>query len=255
MFRKNSFFLLFILSFAFIQGSSNCQSFGFGCLGFVGGYGGYSYQKYDAVGLNKYVNAFNETYKGSLASPMGSFNTETGYRVGINFFRANIQGFILTTKGFYQGLTEKNSATINSLDGNSNALFELDLKNYGLGIDIGTSITGALSWKVIDAAILYNMATFTDTRNSPGPTTEVMQYNNEKYILGYNIGTGFILQIIKRYISLEGAAGYTAFSIDRMLSSGGQPMPISENSQQPMSNFIQSGGFSAVVQLNVGFPL
>jgi hypothetical protein len=224
-------------------------------LGFVSGYGGYSYQKYDAVGLNNYVTGFNDTYKGSLSSPMGLFGELTGYRVGINFFRANITGFILTTKGFYQNLTEKNSASINSTDGSSNALFELDLKNYGIGFDLGTSITHILSWKVVDAALLYNMADFTDTRNSFGPTTVVMEYNNQKYVLGYNIGTGFILQIIKEYISLEGTAGYTAFSIDRMTGNNGQQMPLTENSGQPMSNFIEAGGFSAVVQLNIGFPL
>lgn len=253
--RKNSVCLLIVLSIVSFQSSLICQSFGFGCLGFVGGYGGYSYQKYDAAGLNNYVKGFNDDNKNSLASPMGNFGTETGYRVGINFFRANVKGFILTTKGFYQSLTEKNSATINSANGSSNAIFELDLKNYGIGLDLGTSITGALSWKVVDAALLYNMATFTDTRNSPGATTVVLNYNNEKYVLGYTVGTGFILEIIDQYISLEGVAGYTAFSIDRMKSDNGQQMPSSENSQQPMSNFIASGGFNAVVQLNIGFPL
>jgi hypothetical protein len=255
MFRNNSASIFIALSIILLPGSSKCQSFGFGCLGFVAGYGGYSYQKYDPVGLNNYVKAFNENYNGSLSSPMGNFGIESGYRVGINFFRANLKGFILTTKGFYQYLTEKNSTAINSIEGSSNAIFELDLRNYGIGVDLGTSITNALSWKVIDAALLYNATAFTDTRNSPGPTTIVLEYNNEKYILGYNIGTGFILQIIKQYISLEGAAGYTAFSVDRMKSDTGQPMPLSENSQQTMSNFIESGGFSAVVQINIGFPL
>ena len=206
-------FLIVVLSVVLFQNSSFCQSFGFGCLGFVGGYGGYSYQKYNAPGLNNYVKDFNQNYKGSLSSPMSNFGTETGYRVGINFFRANIKGFILTTKGFYQSLTEKNSATINyftasSVNGNantsnSNAIFELDLKSYGLGLDLGTSITNALSWKVVDAALLYNMASFTDTRNFPGAATEVFNYNNEKYILGYTVGTGFILEIIDQYISLK----------------------------------------------------
>lgn len=252
-------FFMIVLSVVLFQDSSFSQSFGFGCLGFVGGYGGYSYQKYNAPGLNNYVKDFNQTYKGSLSSPMSNFGTQTGYRVGINFFRANIRGFILTTKGFYQSTTEKNSANINyftanSNNGGSNAIFELDIKNYGLGLDLGTSITGALSWKVVDAAILYNMATFTDTRNYPNAATSVLSYDNEKYILGYSVGTGFILEIIDQYISLEGMAGYTNFAIDRMRSSNG-PMPLTEGSSQPMSNFIESGGFNAVVQLNVGFPL
>ncbi|MDR3626737.1 MAG: hypothetical protein P4L45_07880, partial [Ignavibacteriaceae bacterium] len=102
MYRKNSAYLLVVLSIILLPGSSVCQSFGFGCLGFVGGYGGYSYQKYNATGLNNYVNGFNEDHKDSLSSPMGKFGVASGYRVGINFFRANIKGFILTTKGFYQ---------------------------------------------------------------------------------------------------------------------------------------------------------
>ncbi len=232
------------------------QTFGFGCLGFVGGYGGYSYQEFDAKGLNEYVSAFNISNKDSLSSPMGKFGKAKGYRVGINFFRANIKGFILTTKGFYQAITEKNSATMTSANGTSNITYQLDLNNWGLGLDLGTSITGGLSWKVIDAAVLLNTVTFTNTLNMPGPTTIVKKYNNEKYVLGYSVGTGFILDIVEQYISIEGLAGYSFFSIDKMKSDdSSNEMPAAENSAQPMRNFIASGGFNAVVQLNVGFPL
>lgn len=234
---------------------SKAQSFGFGCLGFVGGYAGFSYQKYDAKGLNNYVAAFNSANKDSLSSPMSKFGEATGYRIGINLFRANLKGFILTTKGFYQYLTEKNSADINGADGTSNAVYEVELRNWGFGIDLGTAITDILSWKVIDAALLYNTASFTNTRNSPGPVTTLNIYNSEKYSLGYSVGTGFILQLIDRYISLEGAAGYASFKIDKMQTSNGTELATSESSQEPMRNFISSGGFNAVVQLNIGFPL
>ncbi len=254
MYSKKLFFFLFIFSLI-ISDKAYSQSFGFGCLGFVGGYGGYSYQAYDPKELNSYVDAFNNNNKDSLSSLMGKFGQARGYRIGINFFRANLKGFILTTKGFYQYLTEKNSTTINSTLGNSTAIYELDLKNWGVGIDLGTSITGALSWKVIDAAILFNSITFTDTRNSPGPSSFVKKYNNEKSVLGYTFGTGFILAIIDQYISIEGTAGYTIFSIDMMKGDSGNEMPASEDSLQPMRNFIASGGFNAVIQLNIGFPL
>ncbi|MCL5029295.1 MAG: hypothetical protein M1480_09805 [Bacteroidetes bacterium] len=254
MYSKKLIFFVFIFSLI-ISDKAKSQSFGFGCLGFVGGYGGYSYQAYDPKGLNSYVDNFNSYNKDSLSSPMGKFGQAKGYRVGINFFRANIKGFILTTKGFYQYLIEKKSATINSDGGSSTIIYELDLKNWGVGIDLGTTISGALSWKVIDAAVLFNTVTFTDTRNIPGPTTLVKRYNNENTILGYTFGTGFILAIVDQYISIEGVAGYTIFSIDRMKADDGSEMPLSENSSQPMRNFIASGGFNAVIQLNVGFPL
>ncbi len=247
--------ILLIIYYLTLNGITKAQSFGFGCLGFVGGYGGYSYQAYDANGLNSYVNDFNKNNKDSMTALMGKFGQAKGYRVGINFFRANIKGFILTTKGFYQYLIEKNSATINSDAGNTTAIYELDIKNWGIGIDLGTTISSAISWKVIDASLLFNTVTFTDTRNMPGPATSVNSYENEKPSLSYTFGTGFILTIIDQYISIEGTAGYTVLSIDRMKSGGGNEMPLTENSSQPMRNFITSGGFNAVIQLNVGFPL
>ncbi len=232
------------------------QTFGFGCLGFVGGYGGYSYQEFDAKGLNDYVSTYNLDNKDSLSSPMRKFGKAQGYRVGINFFRANIKGFILTTKGFYQALNEKNSASMITAQGTSNSTYQLNLTNWGLGLDLGTSIVGGLSWKVIDAAVLFNTVTFTNTLNLPGPTTVIKKYNNEKYVLGYSVGTGFILDIIEQYVSIEGLAGYTFFSIDKMKADdSAAEMPAVENSNQPMRNFIASGGFNAVIQLNVGFPL
>ena len=255
MHNMKSICLMIVFAGLLLPVTLSAQTFGFGCLGLVGGYGGYSYQVYNPKGLNDYVTSFNDSFKDSLSSALGKFGKARGYRVGINLFRADIKGFILTTKGFYQYLIEKNSADILSSSGKSTVIYEVDLKNWGIGIDLGTSISGALSWKVIDAAVLFNSATFTNTLNSPGPTTIVMKYNSEKSTLGYTIGTGFILAIIDQYISLEGTAGYTVFSIDKMKSDDGSELTSSENSTEPMRNFISSGGFNAVVQLNIGFPL
>ena len=250
-----SIFLSIAFCLTLFSVTSNAQTFGFGCLGFVGGYAGYSYQAYKPTGLNDYVDSFNSEIKDSLTSPMGSFSKLQGYRVGINFFRADIKGFILTAKGFYQYLNEKKSASTLSYLGSSNITYELELRNWGVGIDLGTVITGALSWKVIDAAFLYNSATFTNTMNTPGPATTIITYNNENPSLGYTIGTGFILSVIQRYISIEGTAGYSVFKIDRMITSSGTELTVSDNSSEVMRNFITAGGFNAVIQLNVGFPL
>lgn len=229
--------------------SAKAQAFGFGCLGFVGGYAGYSYQRYTPTGLNDYINVFNESQNDSLASPMGEFGKARGYRVGLNFFRANLEGFILTTKGFYQHLTEKNEASV----GETSTSLKLDIKSWGVGLDLGTSITGALSWKVIDAAVLFNSATLTNTANAPG-TTEVKKYQTDASVIGYSVGTGFILEIVDEYISLEGLAGYTVFKIDNV-SDNDIPFPADETAAVPMKNFIESGGFNAVIQINIGFPL
>ncbi|MGB8317364.1 MAG: hypothetical protein WCE54_04520 [Ignavibacteriaceae bacterium] len=243
-----------ILIAVLLSTSINAQTFGFGCLGFVGGFGGYSYQNYKAEGLNNYVAEFNNANEDSLKAPMGNFGTAAGYRVGINFFRAHITGFILTSKGFYQSLLESKDANVNSTFGASNSNYKVRLNTWGVGFDVGTSISGAISWKVIDAALLFNKATFTNTKNSPGSFTDIKEYKSNSKI-GYSIGTGFILQLIDEYISIEGLAAYTVISIDELQMSDGTKLTVSENSSQPVNNFIDAGGFNAVIQLNVGFPL
>jgi hypothetical protein len=248
------FVRVILIASLFYAAKTNAQTFGFGCLGFVGGFGGYSYQIYKAKGLNNYVLEFEKKYQDSLKTPMGNFGTATGYRVGINFFRANFTGIILTSKGFYQSLTESKGTQILSSLGNTGIDYKLKMNTWGLGIDVGTTITGAVSWKVIDAALLFNKATFTNTKNYPGSSTDIREYNSNSK-LGYSIGTGFILQLIDEYISIEGLAAYTVFSIDDLHLSDGTKLTVSENSSQPMNDFIDAGGFNAVIQLNVGFPL
>ena len=234
--------------------SINAQTFGFGCLGFVGGFGGYSFQRYHAEGLNTYVTEFNNANGDSVQAPMTNFGTAAGYRVGINFFRANFTGFILTSKGFYQSLVESKDAQISSTFGSSNSNYKVRLNTWGVGFDVGTAISGAVSWKVIDAALLFNKAIFTNTKNMPGSSSDIKEYKSNSK-LGYSIGTGFILQLIDEYISIEGLAAYTVFSIDELQLSDGTKLTMSEGSTKPMNNFIDAGGFNAVLQLNVGFPL
>jgi hypothetical protein len=252
MFIKYLFFFL-VISFI-ISPYVHGQSFGFGCLGLVGGFGGYSYQKYQPAGFNDYISEFNSIRSDSIRSPMSRFGAAHGFRVGLNFFRADFQGFILTTKGFYQSLSEKHYAEVQSSAGQSNYNYELRLNNWGLGLDLGTSITQSFSWKVIDAAILFNNIRLVDNKNYPGGYTEVAEYKNESTV-GYTIGTGFIYSIVEGYISAEGLIGYTQIIIKTMKLDDGTELTINENSSVPMTNFIDNGGFTIVLQMNIGFPL
>ncbi len=238
-----------------LNSSVNAQAFGFGCLGFVGGYGGYSMQRYEPTGLNNYIQVFNSIRTDSLTEKMPNFGTATGYRAGVNFFRANFSGFILTFKGFYQALREKKSAQLYAVNtGVSSVTYQLDIKGWGAGIDLGTTIIGGLSWKVIDAAVTFNSLNFKTTTNNPSGYTVLLNYATDKPALGYSIGTGFIFDIIEDYISIEGLAGYSVFSIDTVQLADGTILSLNENSAAPMKDFIKSGGFNAVVQLNIGFP-
>ncbi len=255
IFRDLFFIYLFLLATAAL----NAQSFGFGCLGFVGGYGGYSYQKYDPEGFNEYINSFNDARQDSLVSPLESFGKAQGYRVGLNFFRAKIKNFVLSTKGFYQSVTEKHEALEKFETGTRSTTMKVELRNWAIGIDLGISVTKDISWKVVDGALNFNTVILTNTENSTGAKTTINKFKTKSTTIGYTVGTGFILEIIDEYFSIEGTAGYTYLSIENLFDDNGSPLlnPAGINDQTDVvkKDFIAAGGFSAVIQFNIGFPL
>jgi hypothetical protein len=238
------FFLLISIS-----SIAEAQTFGFGCLGFVGGYGGYSYQDYNAAGLNEYIRYWNSLE--FVHSPLDEFSSASGYRVGLNFFRATFEnGIIVTAKGFYQYLSKENKASVGIGASDDNYSMDLTYNNWSLGFDVGWQFTKVVSWKIIDGSLNFNNVTLTETTDLPGETY-VYKYKSDAGVIGYSIGTGIIVAIIKDYVSIEGLAGYTYLVIDNVYNDNGEPFLNSNYKEK----FIDSGGFSAVIQLNVGFPL
>jgi hypothetical protein len=255
MIKKNCYYTVIILSVVLFNTTVNSQTFGFGCLGFFGGYGGIVYQSYKADGLNQFVKYFNEMNSTTLDDPLQEFYGAVGYRVGVNFFRATWEsGFILTAKGYYQSLSRTREASESLVDGNTNYTFELDLKNWAIGVDFGYAITSFLSWKIVDGSINFNNVSLTNTINS-SEGTEVSKYISESNILGYSVGTGLIIFLIKDYISLEGFAGYTGLKIEKLKFDEGDANLLNVLIEEENNNFIEAGGFTGVIQLNLGFPL
>jgi len=256
MIKKNFFYTVFIFSVVTFSTNINSQTFGFGCLGFFSGYGGVVYQSYKADGLNQFVKNFNGPVP--LDSPLEEYYGAFGYRVGVNFFRATWDsGFILTAKGYYQSLSrtrETSKPSETSTDANANYQFELDLKNWAVGVDFGYAITSFFSWKIVDGSINFNNVSLTNTINSP-EGTDVSKYTSDSNVLGYSVGTGLIFFIIKDYISLEGFAGYTGLTIEKLNYDEGNRSRLSALNEDENINFIDSGGFTGVIQLNIGFPL
>ncbi|MBK9098905.1 MAG: hypothetical protein IPM14_12440 [bacterium] len=244
-FKKIFFLLLLFNSFHII----NAQTFGFGCLGFVGGYGGYSYQNYNPAGLNDYIEYWNSLE--FVHSPLDEFSSADGYRLGLNFFRATFENkIIVTAKGFYQYLSEKNKATVGGSTNTDNHTMDLTLKSWSLGFDVGWEFTKVVSWKILDGSLNFNNATLTQTTDLPGES-DVKKYKSDSGVIGYSVGTGIIVAIIKDYISVEGLAGYNHIVIDNLYNENGDSF-LDLNYK---NKFIESGGFSAVIQLNIGFPL
>jgi hypothetical protein len=255
MIKKNFYYTVIVLSVISFSTNINSQTFGFGCLGFFSGYGGVAYQSYKADGLNQFVKYFNEMNSTTLDDPLQDYNGAIGYRVGVNFFRATWEsGFILTAKGFYQSLSRTREASESSVDGNTNYTFELDLKNWAVGVDFGYAITSFLNWKIVDGSINFNNVSLTNTINS-SEGTDVSKYISESGVIGYSVGTGLIIFLIKDYISLEGFAGYTGLKIEKLKFDEGDANLLNVLIEEENNNFIEAGGFTGVIQLNLGFPL
>lgn len=249
MFKK-----IFLVLFALAVTGTNAQKMGFGCFGLVGGFGGYSFQAYNADGLNNYIDAFNKSRKDTLTQSMSKFKASSGYRFGMNFFRANIKNLVLTTKGFYQSMSESHDAKLASASKDYSALYELNVNSWGVGVDIGAKICKPFVWKVIDASVLFNSSEFKITNNYPEAITTIDKYSDDSN-LSYSIGTGFIYSIIANYISLEGTFGYSLISVKNLKNDDGKKLNVDEKSNVEMDGFIKSGGINALLQLNISFPI
>ena len=235
---------LFILFFLF-SGLISAQSCGFGCLGLSGVYGGYSVEKYKLEGLNNELNS----QLAALGNDEGvfKFNEMRGIRFGANIFRAKFSNFFITAKGFYQFLKNTQSTDAKNSAGKKLMESELSLNHWGFGIDLGFPLLSFVNLKLFDGGVNLYTSEITNRFNNTDKTIE----NNFKYssmTTGYYIGSGLIIELIKNYVSLEGTAYYQMVSINNLVDDDGNKFPSSDGK----TKFVDEGGISATVQLNVG---
>lgn len=244
-----------LILFTVLSSVLSAQQLGFGCLGFVGGFAGYEIQGYKPTGLNSYIGSLNTLRSDSLISPGGDFSRLSGYRFGINIIRNRISGFEYTVKGFYSALTETRDLHIRSVLGQKTEEFEVKLNSFGVGIELGSTITKFLSIKIINAEVSYNTAIL--FRRIMVNENQLIREKNTSSAggIGWNVGGGFIIYLLERQISIEGQAGLSNLKIDRLEKPDGSPFPKDEQSNEPMTDFISGGGFTALIQLNISFPL
>ncbi len=244
-------FLIFLLNTISILP----QAFGFGCLGFVGGFAGYSYQEYQPGYFNDQIRAFNLAKVNNATQLIPEFGKAQGYRLGINFFRAKFSGVFVTMKGYYEMLSEHHSFTHQELNGVLNSELELNLKSWSVGLDFGIPISKMISWKIVEGNLHFHSAKL---NYKPDLANNVLdlKYENGSPEIGYSIATGFVISIIENFASLEGTAGYRFFKIKQLSGNNGESFYLVQDNEQGTNNdFIKAGGFNAIIQLNVGFPL
>lgn len=219
------------------------QTFGFGCLGLAGIYAGISEYKYDVPALNDFLKS--EQFSDDLNQL--KFSKGTGYRIGANLFRAKWEGFFLSAKGYYQFIKEQKIS--NSLTIQSQKNFQLNMNNWGLGLDLGTPIFKILDWKILEGNISYYTPELIVEYYSNSNFIHDKKYTPENTKLSYFIGSGLIFHLVPDYISVEGTAGYNFLQIDQIKSDDNSLIGFSSNKA------VKNGGWSYTLQVNVGFPL
>lgn len=244
----------FLLSIFFFFAESNAQgTLGFGCLGLVGGFAGYEIQSYEPDGLNAFVNDYNLLYKDSLTTPISSFGDSRGFRIGLNLFRRNFSGMIITFKTFYRSLSEKRDAKLNISAGLVNSSLEYKSTSFAFGADVGTQISRLIDWKILDVTLLLTDVRLTTTTSIPGALSSLRQAESVESIYGYSAGTGFILSIVPGYITFETTLAFTQNIVNRLRFDDGKYFSLTSNGQV-IEKLVSKGGLNVILQLNIGFP-
>lgn len=238
-----------ILIYLFISSTISAQTFGFGCLGLSGFYGGYGIHTYDATGLN---NAIALKYPGQQNITRPKFEQSTGFRFGANILRAEFASVFITAKGFYQFGREEKSLNIDENGSPSiQEDYELQSNHWGIAIDFGLPLFKFLQLKLVEGGVTFYNIEYKENIYQNDVLVSDESYQNDGFDLGYYVGTGLIIVLIKDYVSIEGSAMYHFYNVETIQNSDGQKFFTGEDNKP----FIKSGKFAAAVQLNIGFPL
>jgi hypothetical protein len=239
------FYIILIISLVSIN-SINGQTFGFGCLGLSGFYAGFTKQQYNADGLNQFINS-----KFFTASNKINFKEGSGYRIGANLFRAKFEGFFISAKGYYQFLKETHEMKESSTSNSAKDKFTLNMNHWGVAIDFGIPIISFIDLKLLEGGVHFYNVDFNHQYYLNDIIQNEKKYELEKTSVSYFIGSGLIVHLIPDYISIEGTAAYSFIKYEKLISKDGSTIPILVDGKIPFDK----GGFSATVQLNIGFPL
>lgn len=241
-----------VLLIVFSALSVNAQTCGFGCLGFSGAYGGYTLQKYDAEGLNSFL----ESRHSGVFNDDNKFSESKGFRLGINVFKARFDDFYFGAKFFYQFLDEEKSINNVPFTEFTRSNYKLEMNNYGVGGELGFPVFSMLDFKLVEAGVTFNSIKFTTENYIGDEMISDEDYESSDSEVGYYVGTGLVIHIIKNYVSIEGTASYNFLEIEKVESSDNTiPSGNISGSDNGNKSFINAGGLSATVQFNLSFPL
>ena len=236
--------LILLIGFLFYSNNdSEAQSFGFGCLGLSGVYGGYSYQTFQANGLNYYLNSEFTSRQEDV-----NFSSAHGFRIGANIFRAKFAEFFLTAKGYYQFLDEYHTMEYSNETGVFRDEFNLSMDYWAFGFDLGLPVARFVDWKIFEGLVTLNKIRLKQDTFIDGQKEDEILFKKSGLKTGYYFGTGLVVQLIPAYVTIEGSAGYNFITLDKFDDTILLP-------EQQNEDFINSGGISISIQANLSIPL
>ncbi len=239
-------FIILLVLF-FVGSSVRSQTCGFGCLGLSGVFAGYTNQLYSARGLEDLTTQFRTDY--GFPAKDFNFNKAEGFKIGANIFRADFTDYFFTAKAFYQFLKEEknNFSELNNLP--TEEKYIVNLNNWGVGLDFGIPLLSFVDFKIVEGGITFFNSSYTGEIKEGGKEKSKIEYEDFKTDIGYYVGTGLIIHLIRDYVTVEGTAFFHQFEIKKMI-------PFRKSQNFPVyESFVDKSGFGATIQMNFGIPL
>jgi hypothetical protein len=180
------------------------------------------------------------------------FRSGQGFRVGMNIVRARYEKYFFTVKGYYQFLKEEQNVLAVYPDKTSDLKSKFELNHWALGFDFGIPLVRFMDWKIINGSIKFFNTELTNQIVEKNSVVYQAKFSTPEIAVGYSIGTGLVIHIIENYISIEATGLYNFTTIDELINdNNSEHFPVEGSNVSLVNN----GGFSGVVQVNIGIPL
>jgi len=157
----------------------------------------------------------------------------------------------ITLKGFYQFMKEEHQIDDEVQTDILKNNYRLSMNYWGVGLDFGIPLFSIIDWKIIEGGLTFYNSEFSYRILLNDEEQSELKLSPETTKLGYYVGSGIVLHLVRDYISIEGTAAYSIIRIDNMNNDSGDVLLPAQSSNKAL----EKGGFTATVQLNIGFPL
>jgi hypothetical protein len=241
---------LFTIILYFYSAVIYSQTCGFNCIGITGIYGGYSIQKYKSEALRNYVTIFKYDTVKTDNSERISFGTASGFKFGVNIFRARFNKIYFGAKTHYQFLKEEKKYKYELSGFSYDDKYEIWLNYFAFALDFGIPLFSFLEFKAFESGLTLNTAELHNSIYENGKIQKIEKYSNSARSLNYYLSSGLILKLYKDVLQLEGTVSYNSIKIGLMEDEEGNNLADKKNGEL-FEKTIDKGGLSLNAQINL----